>query len=30
LAIEPQIVASMLFFPAVARLCARLDVWRLK
>jgi rod shape-determining protein MreD len=30
LAIVPQIVASMLFFPAVARLCARLDVWRLK
>ncbi|MFD1611714.1 rod shape-determining protein MreD [Sphingomonas tabacisoli] len=29
-AIVPQIVASMLFFPAVARLCARLDAWRLK
>lgn len=30
LAIVPQILASMLFFPAVARLCARLDVWRLR
>ena len=30
LAIVPQILASMLLFPAVARLCARLDVWRLK
>ena len=29
-AIVPQILASMLLFPAVARLCARLDVWRLK
>ncbi|NNM75593.1 rod shape-determining protein MreD [Sphingomonas sp. ID1715] len=25
-----QIVASILVFPAVARLCARLDVWRLR
>ena len=30
LAIVPQIIASMLFFPVVARLCARLDVWRLR
>ena len=30
LAIVPQILASMLLFPAVARLCARLDVWRLR
>jgi rod shape-determining protein MreD len=29
-AIVPQILASMLLFPAIARLCARLDVWRLK
>jgi rod shape-determining protein MreD len=29
-AIVPQILASMMFFPAVARLCARLDAWRLK
>ncbi|HEV2568182.1 rod shape-determining protein MreD [Sphingomonas sp.] len=25
-----QILAAILIFPAVARLCARLDVWRLK
>ncbi|HEU4969157.1 rod shape-determining protein MreD [Sphingomonas sp.] len=30
LAIVPQILASMLLFPAVARLCARLDAWRLR
>lgn len=30
LTIVPQILASMLFFPAVARLCARLDTWRLR
>lgn len=30
LAIMPQMIASMLFFPAVARGCARLDVWRLR
>lgn len=30
LSIVPQMIASMLFFPAVARLCARLDVWRLR
>ena len=30
LAIVPQILASMLLFPIVARLCARLDVWRLR
>jgi rod shape-determining protein MreD len=30
LSILPQILASMLLFPAVARLCARLDVWRLR
>lgn len=29
-AIVPQALASMLFFPAVARLCARLDAWRLR
>lgn len=29
-AIVPQILASMLLFPAVARLCARLDSWRLR
>lgn len=29
-AVVPQILASMLIFPAVARLCARLDVWRLR
>jgi rod shape-determining protein MreD len=28
--IVPQILASILAFPAVARLCARLDVWRLR
>ena len=30
LAIMPQILASILIFPAVARLCARLDIWRLR
>ena len=30
LAIVPQLVASMLLFPAAARLCARLDAWRLR
>lgn len=30
LAIVPQMLASILLFPAVARLCARLDAWRLK
>lgn len=30
LSIVPQILASMLLFPAVARLCARLDTWRLR
>jgi rod shape-determining protein MreD len=28
--IVPQIIASMLFFPLIERLCARLDVWRLR
>jgi rod shape-determining protein MreD len=28
--VVPQILASILVFPAVARLCARLDVWRLR
>lgn len=30
LTIVPQIIASILFFPAVARLAARLDGWRLR
>lgn len=30
LGLVPQLGASILLFPAVARLCARLDVWRLK
>lgn len=30
LSIVPQILASILFFPAVARLAARLDAWRLR
>jgi rod shape-determining protein MreD len=30
LAIVPQIIASILLFPAIARLCARLDAWRLR
>ena len=30
LGLAPQLGASILLFPAVARLCARLDVWRLK
>lgn len=30
LVIVPQIVASILVFPLVARLCARLDGWRLR
>lgn len=30
LLIVPQILASVLLFPAVARLCARLDQWRLR
>lgn len=30
LGLLPQLCASILFFPAVARLCARLDVWRLR
>lgn len=29
-ALVPQLLASILIFPAVARLCARLDVWRLR
>ena len=29
-AIVPQILASILTFPVVARLCARLDLWRLR
>jgi rod shape-determining protein MreD len=29
-AVMPQLAASVLIFPAVARLCARLDVWRLR
>jgi rod shape-determining protein MreD len=29
-AIVLQILVSILFFPAVARLCARLDGWRLR
>lgn len=29
-AIVPQILASIMIFPVVARLCARLDVWRLR
>lgn len=28
--VVPQIVASILVFPAVLRLCARLDSWRLR
>ena len=28
--IVPQILSSVLAFPAVARLCARLDIWRLQ
>lgn len=30
LSVVPQIAAAILIFPAVARLCARLDVWRLR
>lgn len=30
LGLVPQLLASILFFPAVARLCARLDIWRLR
>lgn len=30
LSIMPQLAASILLFPAVARLCARLDAWRLR
>ena len=30
LSIVPQLIASMLLFPAVARTCARLDKWRLR
>jgi rod shape-determining protein MreD len=30
LGLMPQLAASILFFPAVARLCARLDIWRLR
>lgn len=30
LVIVPQIIASVLLFPAVARVCARLDAWRLR
>lgn len=30
LSIMPQIAAAILVFPVVARLCARLDVWRLR
>lgn len=30
LVIMPQLFASILLFPAVARLCARLDAWRLR
>lgn len=30
LSIMPQLLASVLLFPIVARLCARLDVWRLR
>lgn len=30
LSIVPQLLASVLLFPIVARLCARLDVWRLR
>jgi rod shape-determining protein MreD len=30
LLIVPQLLASVLLFPAVARLCARLDQWRLR
>lgn len=30
LSIVPQALASILVFPATARLCARLDVWRLR
>ncbi len=29
-AVVPQIVASILVFPIVVRLCARLDTWRLR
>lgn len=29
-AMVPQIIASILVFPAVLRLCARLDSWRLR
>lgn len=28
--VVPQLVASILVFPVVARICARLDIWRLK
>lgn len=30
LSVVPQLVASILVFPIVARLCVRLDVWRLR
>lgn len=30
LSVVPQIIASILVFPAVARLAARLDAWRLR
>jgi rod shape-determining protein MreD len=30
LSIVPQLFATMLLFPAIARLCARLDSWRLR
>ena len=30
LAIVPQLLAAILLFPLVARLCARLDAWRLR
>lgn len=30
LSVVPQTLAAILVFPAVARLCARLDVWRLR
>lgn len=30
LSIIPQLLASVLLFPVVARLCARLDAWRLR
>lgn len=30
LSFVPQLLASILVFPVIARLCARIDIWRLK